>query len=259
MQNEENKIKSAEIIIPAYNAKETIKRALYSIAIQKKIEKIKLTVYIINDGSDYDYKEEIEYFSKYFNIKELKIDNNMGPGYARQFGIDNSYEDYIVFLDADDYLFSPYSIARLYSNINSRNDDLVISRFVRQKGTCLIPSEIDYRWLHGKIYSRNFLEDNNIRFNPIRINEDCGFNFLLKFHNPKVSTINDVTYVYAYNENSITRKDNFLCKYTRTRRFLLQYGICRKESFNKKIRRKIHNNNHVKNNYNNVFLLFRIL
>ena len=45
-----------------------------------------MKIYIVNDGSDRDYSEEVQYFSKIMKIKELKLKENKGPGYARQYG-----------------------------------------------------------------------------------------------------------------------------------------------------------------------------
>lgn len=68
-----------DIIIPAYNAKETIRRALYSIAIQKINNQTKIKVYIVNDSSNYNYQDIIEEFQKFFSIEELCTEINMGP------------------------------------------------------------------------------------------------------------------------------------------------------------------------------------
>ena len=57
-----------DVIIPAYNAHKTIEQTLTSIAFQSIVDK--LNVYIINDYGK-DYKEIIEYYSNFMNIKEL--------------------------------------------------------------------------------------------------------------------------------------------------------------------------------------------
>ena len=64
-----------DIIIPVYNAKETIKRLLYSIAIQR--DAFGFHVYLVNDCSDYDYQEEVSFFKEYFDIVSDNTDSNM--------------------------------------------------------------------------------------------------------------------------------------------------------------------------------------
>lgn len=80
-----------DVIIPAYNAHETIERTLYSIAYQRNSED--LNVYIVNDNSIKDYSKKIDFFKDFINIKELKLNENKGPGYARQYGLDQSNSD----------------------------------------------------------------------------------------------------------------------------------------------------------------------
>ena len=94
-----------DVIIPAYNAHETIERTLYSIAYQRNSEN--LNVYIINDNSIKDYSKEIDFFKNFINIRELKLKENSGPGYARQYGIEHSDSEYIIFIDSDDVFATP--------------------------------------------------------------------------------------------------------------------------------------------------------
>lgn len=200
-----------DIIIPAYNAKNTLDRLLYSIAIQKNVKNYK--VYIVNDCSDYDYADKINHFKDYFWIKELKLEKNMGPGYARQYGIDSSTGKYIMFADSDDFLYSPNALYELTSQL-ANNYEVIISNFISQYCGQELVLKKNYTWLHGKIYNRDFLYKNSIRFNNTRENEDNGFNYLVRFHKPRTLFLDKVTYVYYENMNSITRKNNRIYDYT---------------------------------------------
>lgn len=195
-----------DIIIPAYNAHKTIEKTLFSILYQDYLEKI--NTYIVNDNSDKDYSEFVTFFSNFMNIKELVLNDNKGPGVARQYGIDHSNGEYIIFLDSDDVLSNCYAIKRLITTIQSKKSDLVISTFVEETKDILIEHHNDTIWLHGKAYRRAFLEKNNIRFNNSRANEDNGFNQLLLLHEPKITNIKEVTYIWCDNNMSITRKNN---------------------------------------------------
>ena len=116
-----------DVIIPAYNAHDTIKRTLYSISIQKNVD---FKVYIVNDCSKYDYQEEVHYFSKFFKIQEIKMKENGGPGEARNFGIQSTHNPYIVFIDSDDYFYTPVAIKHLLSLIHKENIDVRVSSFI---------------------------------------------------------------------------------------------------------------------------------
>ena len=196
-----------DVIIPAYNAHDTIQRTLASIAYQQNIDQLK--VYIVNDASNKDYTEEISFFKKMMDVKEITLSENGGPGIARQCGIDNSDSEYIIFIDSDDVFASPDSVQLLYNNIEETNSDVIISSFyeILDDGSKREFKD-DTIWLHGKIYRRTFLEQNNIRFNSTCSNEDNGFNQLVFLHDSKVEYIDDFTYLWLYNEDSITRKND---------------------------------------------------
>ena len=196
-----------DIIIPAFNAHETIERTLFSIAYQKQISLA--NVYIVNDGSDEDYSKEIKFFSKFLKIKELKMKKNSGPGCARQYGIDHSESEYIIFIDSDDVFYDPYVVSNLYNTIISENYDLVISNFYEKIDNDFLLRKRESTFLHGKIYKRSFLEKNNIKFNDSRNEEDNGFNQLLLLCNPKTICIDLISIIWCDYDKSITRKDDY--------------------------------------------------
>ena len=200
-----------EIIIPAYNAHSTIETTLDSLASQKDNNIFHVT--IVNDCGK-SYKNIIKKYHDKLKITEIKTLKNVGPGQTRQYGIDNTNSNYILFIDADDYLYSPESINLLLSQIKTNNADLLISNFIYERDNKKEIKKNDVIWLHGKIYKRKFLEDNKIRFNSTRTNEDNGFNRLIILLSPKIVYLNEITYVYHDNNNSITRKDNRLYRFT---------------------------------------------
>lgn len=223
-----------DIIIPAYNAKKLLKRALYSIALQKDITNF--FVYIINDAGEETYEKEINYFQKFFYIKELKMKKNGGPGVARQYGIEHSNSKYIIFMDSDDYFYDPYALFVLYNSIEQEKTNISISNFIYERDEYLDIRKNDITWLHGKIYEREFIEKNKLHFNSSRTNEDVTFNKLYTLCNPKIGYIDRLTYVYSYdNSESITRKDNGLFKYSCLEEFANNFVWIIKEAQNRNI------------------------
>lgn len=199
-----------DIIIPAYNAHKTIEKTLMSIAIQT-YKNYKVT--IVNDCSNKDYKEFVDRYSKYFKIEEITLDKNLGPGMARKIGLENTNKPYILFIDSDDILYSPYSLSKLMDNV-SKDYDLIISNFIKERDNIRKVIKKDNIWLHGKLYYRKYLKKNKITFNDSRSNEDNGFNRLIILHKPRILYYDSVTYLYAENSDSITRKNNREYKYT---------------------------------------------
>lgn len=195
-----------DVIIPCYNAKDTLSLTLDSIAKQDILSDI--SVYLVNDCSDYDYQSFVAKYSHFFSISEIDLLENVGPGGARNAGILNSNNPYIVFIDSDDYFYDDSALSTLFKTIHQYNCDLVISSFIYERDGETIVKNYNNIWLHGKIYRRSFLEENKILFNGTRANEDNGFNNLILLLNSRVKYISDITYVYHENKNSITRKDN---------------------------------------------------
>ena len=193
-----------DIIIPCYNSKKTLFNTLSSINIQQEVKGFK--VYLVNDKSKYDYQEEVSFFSKFFEIQEIKLEKNIGPGGARNEGIKRSKSEYIMFMDSDDILYDCFSLRNLYKNV--LNHDLCISHFILERDNIKVIKHNNYVWLHGKVYKRKFLVKNNIYFNNTRANEDNGFNRLILLLEPKIIYLDKITYVYKENASSITRKND---------------------------------------------------
>lgn len=194
-----------DIIIPIYNGRKTIRRALNSIVRQNMIRDI--DVYLIDDGSSEEYKDIIIEYGNRLNLKYEKLKQNGGPGNARNYGLQISNGDYVVFIDGDDQLASVNSIKTLYEAIQSNKSDIARSS-IYENG--LFGNRIIKNWnisLHGKMYRRAFIKKNNISFLDSYSNEDMAFNMMLKVCGAKISDIDNVTYIWNYNKDSIYRKN----------------------------------------------------
>lgn len=136
------------IVIPTYNRKSLLKRALDSIYNQDT--KVKYLVYIIDDGStDWTYDFIIN------NYKENNIfyfyQKNWWVSSARNFWIDKVLEkwnqdDFLLFLDSDDELLTG-ALNNIYDFVNKYNN---ISYFAF--------------WVKNQLWNQNFYnkEDNQI-------------------------------------------------------------------------------------------------
>lgn len=186
-----------DIIIPIYNSGNTLEKTLMSLKLQTLIDKI--NIYLIDDNSIENYDELLNKY-KDMNINYLKLDKNVGPGQARQKGLEISNGEYILFIDSDDLFYDSDSIKKLYNEI-IKGYDYVIGITYEEKRQIEIYNSSD---LHGKIYRRKFLEDNSISFNKTRIHEDNYFNNLVLLCNPKEYELLEKVYIYVDNKDSIT-------------------------------------------------------
>ncbi len=194
--------KLIDIIIPCFNAHETLDNTLKSIEKQSIVNNIK--VLLVDDCSTTNYESFINRYNKKIDISLLRLEKNGGPGIAREQGIQHTKCKYITFIDSDDTFFSPNSLELLLTDIEE-GYDLVNSILYDQKRK-------SYYYLKGsvcgKIYRRSFIEEKNIHFNNTRYHEDNFFNNLVLLSGAKYKDIKKCTYFYTYNENSTTNKES---------------------------------------------------
>ena len=98
---------SLSVIIPAYNAANTIRETIESVASQPFPDTIVVEVLVADDGSTDDTRKLVELMAlveKRVHIRLLPAAKNAGPGAARNRGLAASSSDYVMFLDSDDLL-----------------------------------------------------------------------------------------------------------------------------------------------------------
>lgn len=88
-----------DIIIPCYNAVETLERAVKSCLNQTNVH----AIYLIDDASTDDTWYLMQQLAQQFeSIKTFRLPENSGAAMARNWGAMHSQADIIAFLDADD-------------------------------------------------------------------------------------------------------------------------------------------------------------
>ena len=198
------------VIIPVYHSRDTLPKTLDSLVAQTTN---KFIVAIVSDCDGENYSDIIDtYSARGLHLNYLSTDANGGPGAARQRGIDALQMcDYFMFVDADDSI-TPIACDSLYKAGKSQFADMVISPFTQEhnfkSNEVCDQSRIPMTWLHGKCYSRDFLNKWNIRFSDkIRYNEDGYFNSIASVCSAKTISIPEQTYIWRDNRNSITRQE----------------------------------------------------
>lgn len=216
-----------DVIIPAYNVPDKIlARCLASIACQEIASELKVT--IVDDASTkQNYSAVASHYKHLLDISILRYRPNGGPGVARQYGIDHTYNEYITFIDADDTFNGSFALKLLRSGLESKNglyqvcvgvfDEILEHEVPIEQRPGIVSHERDMTWLFGKLYRRSFLQKNNIKFHPTsRANEDNGFNSMCLLCTTQKEQISYIPYhVYYWHENmeSITRKEEYNYSY----------------------------------------------
>ncbi len=198
------------IIIPIYKARDTLPKALDSLVAQTKTM---FLVTLVQDCDGEDYSDIIEeYKRRGLHISLVQMEKNVGPGLARQRGIDvNERCEYLMFLDSDDMLL-PEAVEVLTREISVNKADIAASSIIAEmphKPSMPLPVETTpVQWMHGKCYRRQYLVEKNIRFlDEVRLNEDSYFNLVAFNGTEKHIRIPKETYLWRYNKNSLTRTE----------------------------------------------------
>lgn len=212
--------KRLSIIIPRYKEAEIdLFPLLSSISIQVGINFSEIEVIISNDGGDTKLDEG--FFSIFpMEIRQVYLEENKGPGVARQNGIDNALGEYVMCCDADDCLHNVGVLGAFFQEIDANKPDIIqsswLEEIIDQEGhVAYLQKEIENTWMFGKMFRKAFLIENNIRFHDkLRVHEDSYFLSvaadLAKVHRHMPI----VTYVWKFKPDSITRKDNGIYGYS---------------------------------------------
>lgn len=206
------------VIIPAYNVEKYIERCINSVLNQylKNIE-----IIVIDDGSK-DKTSDIclKISENNKNIIYKKVQNG-GCSAARNLGVSMAKGKYIAFLDSDDWVDSDMYI-NMIEEAEKNQADIVICGFKKLDenknllSTVKIPKrnnkneyiDCTTEWFASpcnKIYKRDLLEKNNIRFLlNIYTGEDMFFNFISFFYSKNIISLDEPYYNYFMNQNSVS-------------------------------------------------------
>lgn len=173
------------------------------------------------DGDGEDYSDIVNtYMHRGLKIRTIYSDVNGGPGDACQRVIDSTQCEYIMFADADDLLM-PRAVETLYRGIVSTGYDMLRSSFIKEQGkdpdVILDANNNVITWRHGKIYRVKYLRDINLRFLPgLRTDEDAYFNIIAWNCTKQHGILNEITYIWRYNKQSITREKDEITYFKET-------------------------------------------
>lgn len=209
------------IIIPVYNCEKYIKRCLESIVNQSYRN---LEILLVNDGSTDNSLDQIGYFSD----KRIKIYNktNGGVSSARNLGIEKAIGDYLLFVDADDYINSKM-VEELVKEVKEdntlvfcNNDEIWKNRIDKRVLFKEFKDKINKQdvlreiasgragLVCSKLVNRRVIKENNIRFDEnLIIGEDQLFFLQVAEKTEQFQYIDKSLYYYdRTNEESATLK-----------------------------------------------------
>lgn len=202
-----------DIIITHYREPWEVGRKLFQmIGLQRGVDFSRFRVTVINDGGHRLPEEELARLS--YKVEQIDIEHG-GISKARNTGIDRSEAPFIMFCDFDDTFTNIYALRDLMSVLPCDYDMLWSHLLVEdttngQDRIYETPERQRFVFVHGKIYRRQFLIDQGIRFNEeMSFQEDSLFNATITARTDfrRIGEIRApiVPYVWVRRQNSVTQ------------------------------------------------------
>ena len=203
------------VIVPCYNCEKYLQKCLDSVDNQSFTD---FEVICIDDGSTDKSINVLQKFQEKDSRFTIITQKNQGQSKARNVALAKATGNYICFLDADDYIDNNF-LNDLYNAISENDADIVMTNttYVNETNTSthLKPASIrDFKskievlsngGACDKIYKRNLLIDNNIKFPDGLYWEDNLFIIEACFHSKLFLTINGANYNYINNPSGTTK------------------------------------------------------
>ncbi len=225
------------VIVPVYNTENYIEKCLESLIHQTRKEEIEIIV--VNDGSTDHSEEKIKKYEKH--IKYYAKENE-GIAKTRNFGIEKATSEYVMFVDADDYVDT--TLVEKLEPYLDKQIDLIKFKLQKVDGKGKLLERIEgpvFETITGeeafdRLYSEDVLLDspcvyiikkelftkNHFQFQQ-RYHEDFGLIPLLILVAKSVVSTNYYLYSYVQVENSITRNEDYEKTLKRMEDVLLHY------------------------------------
>ena len=242
-----------QILVPQYKeTDEVIKPLLDSLLVQQNVDFKEFGVIIVNDGTDVKLSDSL------LKSYPYQIDYYMAPhrgvSATRNTCLDYATADYVMFCDADDMFYNACGLYLIFREIAIGFDTLT-SKFIEEGVTAdgehiYINHDGDSTFVHGKIHRRQYLIDNDIRWNPnLTIHEDSFFNVQCQSFTESPKYLKDSFYLWRWRPESVCRSDP---------KYILKTLPCLIDSIDALVEKFEKSGKHDKAIYYTAFLLFDV-
>ncbi len=207
------------IIVPVYNTESYLTTCLESL-VNQSLEEIEII--LINDCSTDESLAILEKYKEKYPMKIIiiNLEENKGPGGARNAGINIAQGEYLGFVDSDDDV-SQEMFEALYKIATRDNYDMVDCHFYHEafdrnmkttSESAFGELNLEKRrelfvhsgYIWSKIIKRNIIVNNNVKFRENVAYEDIDFIRIATFYCKKIYASDMILYNYRKNDNSIT-------------------------------------------------------
>lgn len=211
------------IIVPVYNRSKILAECLGNLVHQTLIATTPIEIIVVNDASTDNSLSIIQQCKSQFPelIRFIDSPKNMGPGGARNLGIEAAKGQYIGFVDSDD-LADPSMYEKLLTAAEQTSYDIIDCGYYRQENDLAIVHTADEQtgilddkkrmelivsggYLFSKLYRKELFQDPNLRFRSNVILEDADFLTYLFSTAASIGNIKEILYYYRNQPDSASK------------------------------------------------------
>ncbi len=211
------------IIVPIYNVDLYLYECVESLLSQTYSN---LEIILVNDGSSDNCGVICDELAVGNPLIKVIHQENKGLPHARNAGIEVATGDYIGFIDSDDYI-SKDMYKKMIELLEENGSDMVVCNFLtfnklrdnpiqkRYKDETIVFDESNTLSFYqcaldsscNKVYRRNIIIDNGLRFEDKSIVAQEDYWFLVRYcsHISKITTISEPYYHYRERKSSISK------------------------------------------------------
>lgn len=212
------------IIVPVYNAEMYLTAMIDSVISQSYTD---WELFLVDNGS----KDRSLEICKQYAENDSRIcviqEKEKGASAARNCGLRLAGREYVMFIDADDFLPDCDALKCFIVALEKENGDIVIADYERLWNERRLnaashtafseknPDSEDFRfqgffsvgtlsYVWGKLYRRQFLIENELKFENVSYAEDKLFNIECYLCKPTYVFLKEIGYVYRKNNQSVS-------------------------------------------------------
>ena len=204
------------IIIPMFNCESYISRCINSLIDQSYCN---FEIIVVDDGSTDNSYKIVQELSNVTDKIRLYKQENRGASIARNKGLDLANGEFVMFLDADDYLeknciqdmmkYSTYDLIMGSVNYVSKDEDFLEDYVLVDKTYNVLNNFSELisfiPFPLNKIYKKDIIDQNNLKFTDLKIGQDLNFYLKYIVHCKTIKTLNKKVANYRILDGSISR------------------------------------------------------
>lgn len=216
------------VVMPVYQVEKYLEEAVESVLSQ---DYTNWELFLLVRESEDESLGIAERYEKQCPKIHVIKDRENAIGLARNRGMVEADGEYLLFMDADDYLPDQAVFSRYVNLANKTGTDIVVSNYARLWKDRSLPATshsafsgyhrkteefrfrgffsvgtLSYAW--GKLYRRAFLEKHALRFSDDEYAEDKLFNMQCYLCEATYSFIENIGYIYRRNTESVSYQYN---------------------------------------------------